>query len=107
MNDKDLADRIVAFGVVEAIDGFYYFRDKLFDRTEALTATQTARDPRVAMALMERCWSVDIYREDDRYDVEAWTRSGPEFGRAHLYEGQNESLPRAIIEACVKALEAR
>lgn len=106
MKDKDLADRVVALGVgktgPEPFDNYYYH-----GKDAAVLAFAFVRDWRVAGALMERCWSVDIYREDDRYDVEAWTRSGPEFGRAHQYEGQDQSLPRAIIEACVKALEAR
>lgn len=95
---------------VEALEGAMNDRE-LASRASALVGpigmpeAACVRDWRVAGALMQRCWSVDIYREGDRYDVEAWMRSGP--GRARQYEAQHESLPRAIIEACVKALEGR
>lgn len=99
MNDKALADRVAALGVVEAVDGFYYFTDENFHRTEALTATQTACDPRVAMALMERLPAAHYRHLGSEWEVNAETLAGG------LRRARSDSLPRAIIEACVKALE--
>lgn len=89
MNDRELADKVEELGV-----GNQYGTSHAF-----------VRDWRVAGALMERCkylrqWS---QRDDDQHEVHAICK-GISNKNQHSY-GLSESLPRAIIEACVLALE--
>ena len=92
MNDKELADRIMALGV--GYDGykFYMCESKYF-----------VRDWRVAGALMEKTDGVDY--DHDEYGEKSVGRirayKGGLVSEAYVYD----SLPRAICEACVEALE--
>jgi len=89
MTDQELADKVVALGVGECTDSGYYmipdcgitgYGEHIF-----------VRDWRVAGALMEKCPSSN-YLQSVLFDA--------------LYEhDERDSLPRAIIEACVEALE--
>ena len=94
MNDKKLATKIVALGVGRQDKGFhdYYW---IPDLCGAVTVEEFVCEWRVAGALMEKCagmtfkhFSKDhiFYATDGKHTVE------------------NESLPRAIIEAWVEAL---
>ena len=116
MSDKELADKVVALGVGR-VEGDYYvapqeymnFEEALMDEP-LIYFSQFVRDWRVAGALMEKCrkrgytigmavvGATDIEVEVCEYDAQL---------REHnqLGIGQNESLPRAIIEACVEALD--
>jgi len=110
--DKILADRVVALGVGEAIhvtyrsgekfDGYCICRD---DAHEEQTAEQFTEDWRVAGALMEKCADKDpdgleLYIEQKRdFVLQVW-QGGPS---TRIPIG--DSLPRAIIEACVGALD--
>lgn len=94
MNDKELADKVVALGIGDR-NGTAFWRTP---SGHHLDAHEFVRDPRVAMALMERCLLVEIQEDGGWY--------------AHVYAGETESprnahsdsLPRAIVEACVLAL---
>jgi|SRR5690606_19129518 len=111
MTDKELADRVVALGVGNRGK----FVDKSLRETgEAsyfppggdwgMPAETFIGSPRVAMALMEQCQQVNCWREDDgRHSARAWKLMELD---GHDSENQ-DSRARAIIEACVKALEAR
>jgi len=112
MDDKSLAIRIVALGVGQfipmknehgittrsydtyAIDG-EYFRSPAPDSV-------FVRDWRVAGALMEK---VDAHFIE-RLSPKTWAvRSDKPYGEGKTREWyENESLPRAICEACVEAL---
>ena len=104
MSDRELADRVVALGVglrnPDEKDWFVYGIPSLFPAT---TAKHFVRDPRVAMALMERmiAGELTIWRQAYDNDSPVW------IVETHLTnaDGRDESLPRAIIEACVEALE--
>ena len=111
MNDKELADRIVALGVgdwMENKDGRWYrIRDwGDYSQPELFTS-----DWRVAGAMMEKVINKDNREDNGNYDIQThhesgkyWTMIDSNHGWAN--EGvQNESLPRAINEACVEALE--
>ncbi len=100
MTDQELADAVVALGVGLPITGLGPNVYRASNSDKNLTASEFVRDWRVAGALMEKQkrlltistpvggkWWVDT-ENDEGSDC---TRS-------------NESLPRAIIEACVEAL---
>ena len=95
VNDKELADRIVALGVGNH-QHFSDGRDKGdwygFDCTGD-TAEYFVRDWRVAGALMEKC----KYTHGGYWFGVVWDQAG----LTHT----DESLPRAICEACVEALD--
>ena len=89
MNDKELADAVVALGVGEQDKGF---PDRWYIPHEsgALFTDEFVRDWRVAGACFEAL---------DRavYDMVSLIQS------AELIEVRGKNWPRAIIEACVKA----
>ena len=90
MTDKELADRIVAFGVGGSVsDGTYRLNLK---HNEVLTQNKFVRDWRVAGALMEMCVAQRIHLV-------------PIIKSATVRLVRNESLPRAINEACSEVLE--
>ena len=118
MNAKELADTVVALGVGRqgtAISadgvGFYYTpTDENTHEEEGLYSKLFVRDWRVAGALMEK---VEAKGYDFVADVQAGKqaiiRTGRWSGERCSTEntkgiGTDESLPRAIIEACVEAL---
>ena len=94
--DKELADKVVALGVFTALgtnENIYHIANAI-----PLTAHDFVRDWRVAGALMEKCEDVNsVKRRNLGYVIESiiGDRTG---------EAQNDSLPRAICEACVEAL---
>ena len=97
MNDKELADKVVALGVGNLIAAGNY----QIGESTGLYAKQFVRDWRVAGALMERCqptMALDINPENP-----PWILIHTDIGKT--YEGEDDSLPRAIIEACVEALD--
>jgi hypothetical protein len=113
MNDKELADKVVALGVgsISIRDGAdeYKLPDGCFVR-----AGDFIRDGRVVLAMMERLgqelviWKI-LYEDED---LDGGELISLQTGHAWVVEPekidaacQNESLPRAILEACVKALE--
>ena len=105
MNDKELADAIVALRVGEPLterhrngDVFVgYSIDR--DDVHVLLADEFVRDWRVAGAMMERCFELDTTRthEFNPYWPVQSAMSEHQFGGA--------PLPRAINEACVEALK--
>jgi len=101
MTDKELADSIVALGVGESTLGdkgeLYRYDDReLWSYDDA--AEIFVRDPRVAMALIE----LVLDKTKDR--KAAWRSIDPQGGWISMTKPI--SVPRAISEACVKALEA-
>lgn len=97
MNDKELADKVVALGVLDGGNDQYYAHLGINERH--LSAKEFVRDWRVAGALMEKVDS--IYPEkliDERWQVQASLDAMPTEWLT------NESLPCAITEACVEAL---
>jgi len=98
--DKELADRVVALGVLEwnSDEGMYF----CFAPFMALSAEQVVRDWQLAGALME---SVDAIETQPLISIEG--------GKVEVYccysgidsTSTNDSLPRAIIEACCEVLE--
>lgn len=108
-NDKELADKIVGYGVGQAHPkgGVYYFSGP-----HSVNAATFVRDWGVTGALMEKCVNKPDWMEmhiDRKCSSEAMHRCWIE--RTHsgiereTYHARNESLPRAINEACVEALE--
>ena len=103
MNDKELADKVVALGVgsadiTVAFLGKYHAPDTY---ASPISADNFVRDWRVAGALMEaleRDYTVHINRYV-MYDVDVFDAEC-----LHAANQRNESLPRAIIEACCEAL---
>jgi len=104
MNDKELADRIVALGVGEVGAKHRIGAYGIFDGWEWSWNMEYhfVRDWRVSGALMERCdagevliWQQKYTKATDVWIVETEIQDA---------DARNESLPRAIIEACVEAL---
>ena len=111
MNDKELADKVVALGVGNNTHDLYAFGAY---HVIGCAFSDFVRDWRVAGALMERMpdevliWRINY--EDE--DLEGGELISLQTGHAWVIEPtrtkdarQNESLPRAIIEACVEALD--
>ena len=89
MTDKEIADKVVAIlgnTLVANLVGF-----------AKCEGEEISRDPLVAMALMEKCGEVTAELHGEYWKVQAWDRKD---GFA-----ENESLPCAIIEAGVGALD--
>ena len=96
MNDKELADRVVALGVGSTdpiVTGLYWLNEP-----DGEHAGLFVRDWRVAGALMEKCLSVEYITVSRTGEYSAVARTG------NTADAVNTSLPRAIIEACVEAL---
>ncbi len=110
MNDKELADAVVALGVgVSGNNDWYLPPDHEFGAT-SVSAQVFLRDWRVAGALMEKCAeSQDPDRRTialsfgmDMFCATAAGSSTPTYG-VYL-ERSDQSAPRAIIQACVEVL---
>ena len=96
MNDKQLADRVVALGV--GYDGYKFYMGE-----SLISSKYFVHDWRVAGALSEKVDGVEYAKlTDGRWQCLICPPDGT-FMRDSWSE--NESLPRAIIEACVDALE--
>ena len=108
MNDRELADRIVALGV--GVVAGWDDRDSVAGRVILYRIDGElgqhpgpfVRDRRVAVALMEKmiAGELTIWRQAYDDDSPIW------IVETHLTnaDGRDESLPRAISEACVGAL---
>ena len=100
MNDKELADRVVAHGIKRPA--------ALFGHPQP-TNYALVRDWQVAGALMEKCADIRaIAYVDIEGDEAVHADWGVEAinGDANTSDYKyNESLPRAIIEACCEALD--
>ena len=109
MNDKELADRIVALGVGTAIlDDMYGWRYKAPGSHEEIEAIYFVRDWRVAGAMMEKVDSVYLealvapMNLPDSWQAQASMDAMPTKWIVHQSSG-----PRAINEVCVEALDER
>ena len=105
MTDQELADRIVALGVGRANQiypdalGRFYQIDPDADWQTSVNETKFVRDWRVAGAMMEKCDSVYPDKlTDGRWQAMASINAMPSKWI------MDESLPRAINEACCEAL---
>ena len=102
MDDKELVDRVVALGVVSKMAGKYWL--PYGSNMEIGELPQTvARDWRVAGALMEKCEELRFYN-DGGNTPPTFVVETPEPCSNIFHEARGESLPHAIIEACVSAL---
>lgn len=109
MNDKELADKVVELGVGNKenaataihhipINGVFYYG---IGGTNELVEQEFVRDWRVAGALAEQVEEFYVERlTDKRWQVQAHK----EIVYVNAPWIENESLPRAISEACVEAL---
>jgi hypothetical protein len=100
MIDKELADKVVALGVVSH-SGMWGFRlgpegGPMWDLSE-----DVVRDWRVAGALMEMVSCVELAV---LVNMSEWQAMAFPPDDCEAFEVINESAPRAIIEACVEAL---
>ena len=100
MIDKELADKVVALGVAKRFpdEGDWWIYSLNDIGPNGQIAKLFIRDWRVAWALMEKCSGVNTVRRDGKWKSYAVKN----FGVA-LTAG-NDSMPRAIIEACCEAL---
>ena len=101
MNDKELADKVVALGVGGYNVGNYWI-DPDDDATGWLPEEDFVRDWYVAGALIEMCNAVEVCfcLEEDWQALVAPPNDCYDLTK----EVRNNSAPRAIIEACVEAL---
>ncbi len=98
MNDKELADAVVALGVgfVDSSRGYQIV--SALDMSGVVE--QFVRDPRVAMALILKCQKIYIeYIDEPELAVYARAENNRTWDWKH-----GESLERTIVEACVEAL---
>jgi hypothetical protein len=103
-SDRELADRIVALGVgASDADGepyYYNVRGYLYNiADDRIWAYGFVRDWRVAGAMMEKCVDQAIVINDHSHATHSTYTC-----LVHKSLARNESLPRAICEACVEAL---
>jgi len=98
MNDTDLANAVVELGIINGdVDllhdgGYVYWIGN--DVHDVYSASEIVRDPRVAMALMEKMSRYDLIKSFvDSTTAPKW----------HLLDQLRD--PRAITEAAVKALK--
>ena len=121
MTDEELADAVVALGVASKIDDSLYFlagengpyldqRHNIdYGYIEGFSANQLVHGWRVAGALMERTdrffgwFSFNMISGEWLVDPDSENAMAGHPGANILVS--NESLPRAIIEACVEALK--
>jgi len=121
VNDKELADKVVALGVgctfewgdTEGVMRQYWAPDS---ETSGTAADKFVCDWRVAGALMEKVFDkkysfMVMQMPDDMpvMTIQAPITTGEEYGdpskrRSWASQVVAEPLPRAIIEACVEAL---
>jgi hypothetical protein len=101
VNDKELADKVVALGVgtLSADNKSYWLP---CGNLYVTSAYKFVRDWRVAGALMEKALNGERLL-NIAHDKTVFIFTGLE-PPADYIEVQSESLPRAIIEACVEAL---
>jgi hypothetical protein len=105
MNDKELADKVVALGVAAKApcekEWWLYYTPEI---VPGLTAKNFVRDWRVAGALMERCQQnaheLAINTAWERFSMFMMVQI-----RYEPYLAPELANPRAVIEACVEALE--
>ena len=108
-DDKELADKIVALGVGQHRKfGGVPIRYRFIGSDENMYASDFVRDWRVVGALMQKCLD---HKKDFEISLERDITNNEYFASVRSYmvsEGQaesGESLPRAINEACVEALQ--
>jgi len=115
MNDKELADKVVALGAGYKLkadsEQYCVFAD--CEWCDTVPASELVLDWRVAGALMEktikddridlRCVSGSWMPCLERFDACVASSATPTYG-VYL-DRSSESLPRAIIEACVEVLD--
>jgi len=113
-DDKWLADQVVALGVGELYDTDQHGNRRYYSQKAnyPVAAERFVRDWRVAGALIEktikddkidlRCVSGSWMPSLERFDACVASSATPTYG-VYL-DRSSESLPRAIIEACVNAL---
>ena len=106
MNDKELADRVVALGVGGENVGNYWI-DPDDDALGWLDAKEFVRDWRVAGALMEKCQATFIEGiSGTEKGVDVWgARADHGYGRRSRNWYEDVSPSRVIIWACVEALD--
>lgn len=104
MTDKELADRVVELEVGSKHFGLYspiHINSTIGTMVEP---SLFVRDWRVVGTLMEK---LDAHFIEKLTEAVWAVRSDKPYGEGKTREWyENESLPRAIIEACVEALEA-
>jgi len=100
MNDKELADKVVALEL-DGLHGRYAHKAgnrEWFTYARDMEAKEFVRDWRVAGSLMEKVdWA------GANIDIEKWS-TGYEVAIDGSIYREDESLPRAIIAACTEAL---
>ena len=95
MNDRELADKVVALGIGKVSPLSYITFDG-----DYMGHSIFVRDWRVAGALMEKLFTSNVPEWDCNEEALANAVT-----LAAQISHRDESLPRAIIEACVQALE--
>ena len=103
MNDKELADKVVALGVGICSNGRKpdYYTIAMDDLDEQ----EFVRDWRVAGALLERCQLASITVDIDAFHAVPFVSVSSMTGKCDNSVDITESLPRAIIEPCCEALQ--
>lgn len=108
MDYQKLAQDIVACGVgrhvTEGIWDYWCIEDHITDVNKARTAEEFCKDGRVCLAMIElRCSEEDVdFSCGMQYGK--WWAAIEDFGKIH-FEGDSESLPVAINQACVAAIK--
>ena len=102
MTDQELADKVIAVKVGYqgtyplSKDGVGFYHEP--DEGQGMCAEYFVRDWRVAGRMMEKTLSVEFITVSRTGEFSAVARA------SKTADAVDESLPRAIIEACVEAL---
>ena len=112
MNDIELANKVIALGIGHqgegiSIDGvgFYHTPENECGETEGLSARLFVHEPSVAMAAMEKALVMEqmILGWNLNKCGDFWC-DFPDISLEEDIGKRNDSLTRAIIEACTEAL---
>lgn len=103
MTDQELADKLVALGIIQDFGHHGVFRYRIQD-SDLLTTTEVVRDWRVAGAVMERLpcgkqMRVWMHADSDWARAEVWTNRNEHPSKADRVVGRDNQVCRAIIEA--------
>ena len=106
MNDKELADRVVALGVGHKVSDIHYALYNTNRIGIEMLTDQFINDGRVMLALMEKCSHINAYWDDTGWSCDVVGSFAKRGRGSHDGLVGRTALCPTVIEACCEALEA-